>query len=687
MVKQKVLLAINNVPLENYMINMLDDEFEFSKAVSYRAAILPGIEKSKPNIIVIVEELQGKENMTKLIYDIFKKYPNIRIVFIANERLPGDKLLNTLINYRVYDLIIGDEINANKIIHAIRVPNTYKDISYLHAVELVDETKGDVLFEAPDSAPPRERIVEVIKEVYVDTSTKNTLQKDEYVQQTSEHENTNENMYEIIGSDRNGNEVAVKDVLPNGYFFYDGYFFNKLNNQDYYYYYEGYFFDKSNEPFANYNGKLVKYEDYVRLLNETAKQDEVEEDEFVIESSYEKEIKEHQKQQELEAERERTRQKEAEIQSQRVRQEMERQKRDAEETERLRRLDEERRYQERLAREEEVKLENKKRKEQESRKMQEQLSKQEPTITMGKSRTNAHVPKEEEKERNNRFMSMFGGRTQNQMMQAVSNSNKKLITFVSSKSGAGASTIAFNTATTLANQNYKVLYVEYNYKSPATTFWYDVGYTRKGIDTALEGLKNSSLVEIEDAIISMENLRRQKIEGSPYKAFPDSLNMMYFSKEFIINYPEKIKELDESFTRELFLYLIFQSEYDFIILDMQLQHIENEAMYQALFLSEKIFLVTLPDVSYVGYATFHINEWAKKSILLNNRLEIVVNRYEKSKLTPAHLQDWLETDRLITFPNVTKEMIEANYIGVPLSLLGKNNALKDALSQIINQLK
>ena len=320
------------------------------------------------------------------------------------------------------------------------------------------------------------------------------------------------------------------------------------------------------------------------------------------------------------------------------------------------------------------------------------MAKEEPKIVMGKS--SSYKQKEEkaveqtkDNERQNRFMSMFGGRTQNQMMQAASNSNKKLITFVSSKSGAGASTIAFNTAVDLANQNYNVLYLEYNYHSPATTFWYNVGYSSKGIDTALEGLKNSSLVEIEDAVIRMRDLRKKKLEGNPYKLFPDSLNMLYFSRDFIVNYPERVKTFDESFTREFFLYLIFQSEYDFIILDMQLQHISNEAMYQALFLSQKIYLVTLPDIAYVGYATFHIDEWAQKSILLNNRLEIVVNRFEQTKLTTDYLKDWLNTDRLLLFPEATKQVIEANYQGVPIITTGKKNPFKNSIGQIVNQLK
>lgn len=713
MVKQKVLLAINNLKLENYIIKKLDAEFEFVKPVSYRAGILSSVSNNKPDIVVITEDLTGKEPITKIVYEIFKKYNDIRIIFVSNERLPGDKLLNVLINYKVYDLIIGDEVQANEIIHHIRIPSNYNDIAHLHAVEVVDEEKGETLFEVPDYERPKERIIEVVKKVYVDTSPKQEYQTNNELNNDYQDDYKQELVYEpfqtsledlelVIGVNEFGQNVKVKDVLPNNYYYYNNYFFSQINEELYYFYHEGYFFDKNQIAYVNYKGDLISYEEFLKT----------EEDEFVIETkndedellneqrNKEEEMKNEKKRLEnerLEREKVENERLERERKALLVKERIEREKKEEEHKKYMAQMEKERIAQERLAAEERMKEEAfRKQQEEERRKMQAFQAQEEMRRTNSQPQPEPEpepqmqqpypMNPQSEEQRNKSFMNMFGGKTQHQMIQAVSSSNKKFFTFVGSRGGAGTTTIAFNTAVALANQKSRVLYIEYNYKAPSTTILYDVAYTQKGIDTALKGLEKSDLTAIEDAIVHFSELKRRKIPGNPFKLFSDNLSMMTFSKEFIINYHKRKNEFNESFTRELFLYFLFQSEYDYIILDMQLEHISNETMYQALFLSQKICLVTLPDISYIGYATYHINEWANKSILLNNRLEIIVNRFEKTKLSQKILKDWLETDNLFIFPDVTKSAIEVNYDSVPLYLKG-NNDFKEMINTLLKQIK
>lgn len=686
MIKEKVLLAINNLKLENYIIKQLNMEFDFVKPVSYRAGILASVENNKPDIIVITEDLNGKEPMTKIVYEIFKKYNNTRIIFLSNDRLPGDKFLNVLINYKVYDLIIGDEIQANEIIHHIRIPNNYNDVAHLHAVEVVDEEKGETLFEVPEYEQPKERIIEVVKKVYVDTSPKQESFVDDIQEENITYtpfQTTLEDLNSILGINEYGQEVKVRDVLPDNHYYYNGYFFNQINEELYYFYHEGYFFDKNQIAYVNYQNKLITYDEFILI----------EDDGFIIESNDDKE-EELRKENEFRLEQERLEnERKARLEQERkanmVKERIAREKEEEERKQYLAQKEKEKQIQERLAMEEKIKEETFRKQQEEQQRMKDFVVQEDLRVKM----QNPRKTKEEDidsnqndEQRDKRFMSMFGGKTQNQMIQAVSSSNKKLITFVGSRGGAGTSTIAFNLAVALATKKAKVLYVEYNYKAPSSTILYDIAYTQKGIDTALKGLEKSDLKAVDDAIIHFDELKRKKLQGNPFKSFPDNLSMMTFSKEFIINYHRKKDEFNESFTRELFLYFLFQSEYDYIILDMQLEHITNETMYQSLFLSQKICLVTLPDISYIGYATYHINEWASKSILLNNRLEILVNRFEKTKLSQKVLKDWLETNNLFIFPDVTKAAIEANYDSVPLYLKG-NGPFKEMINTLINQIK
>lgn len=162
---EKILLALGNQKVEKALISALENEYEFVGAVVYREALVRAIEQKSPNIVVIREGLNGKENIMQMLYSIRNRFPNIRIVFLATTRSPGDEFLATLVNYSIYDISYEGTITLKDILSLIRHKKTYDNVKHLQPVPKIDERTNKVVFEAPEAVVQKETI---IREVYVD---------------------------------------------------------------------------------------------------------------------------------------------------------------------------------------------------------------------------------------------------------------------------------------------------------------------------------------------------------------------------------------------------------------------------------------------------------------------------------------------------------------------------------------
>lgn len=193
---KKVLLALGFRQVEEYLRQLLNKEFIFCGATVYREGIIPAITKNNPDVVVILETLDGHTDIMDIVYEITQKFPQTRIVFVAKERQPGDALLASLVNYRVYDILHDSKIHVDEIARLIRTPNEYKDVRHLQPKPVYNEKKNKMLFEAPD-IPVEEKVVVQTKEVevYVDNQpnkkegptkeSKEDIQRQEHTKENS----------------------------------------------------------------------------------------------------------------------------------------------------------------------------------------------------------------------------------------------------------------------------------------------------------------------------------------------------------------------------------------------------------------------------------------------------------------------------------------------------------------------
>lgn len=512
---EKILLAVGFRQLEDFLEKQLKKEYIFVGTTVYREGIIRAIGQKNPDVVIIRETLEGHENILSIIYEVRTKFPKIRVVFIAGKREPGDALLATLVNYGIYDILQGEKIRAQEVVALIRKPNEYKNVQHLQPMPMLDESRNEVLFQAP-TATIQER--EVIKEIYIEK----------------------------------GNHAPV-EKQPTG-----------------------------------------------KGLN--TKKQEKEPSNIVLE---EKPV--------------------------------------AEETQ-----------------------EKKKTK---SEKKVETVQKEVGKDGAKKSFLDKLMSKSE-----------ISTSLEEKM---TATTKQKIITFMGSKGGVGNSSLAFNTALSLAQKGLKTIYLEFNDKTPAVSYWYELGFVEDGIDSALVALESNNFEKVEEAIVKSAELKKtESLMQKNYRKFPSSLDFMFYSNKYLTRENDELEQkVDMGLSKELFLYLMFQLDYDFIILDVP-SDIHHPVTANALIYSNKVFMTLTQDVSTIGYAIYKMNELNKAGLNISKKLFYLINKFEKADLSLKEIEDWIQMDNMTTIPILNKEFVNANFLGLPVTLYSKNSGLRSAFQKI-----
>lgn len=179
---KKIFLAIGFKDLENFLKESkpiiekhLGETVEFAGEAVYRGGIVQGVTYYKPDIVIIREGLPGNEEFSEIILNLKLNYPDIRIIFLAGNREVGDALLATLVQYGIYDLIVGSKLDCTEIIKKIIRPNTLSDVAYFLPKIKVDERTNKKIFEAPEMpnlTTDQPQVIKSINDFDEDTSSK-----------------------------------------------------------------------------------------------------------------------------------------------------------------------------------------------------------------------------------------------------------------------------------------------------------------------------------------------------------------------------------------------------------------------------------------------------------------------------------------------------------------------------------
>lgn len=543
---QKIAFAVGDRDLEEYLQGKLKNEFTFVGATVFREGVIRLVGQTNPDIVILRESLEGRENILSVIYELQVRYPNVRIVFLAGKRDAGDGFLTTLVSYGIYDILHGQEIHVPDIIRLIREPNKRSDVMYLQPKPVLDETGRRVLFEAPDVHAPSKTIVkEVIKEVFID-------------------------------SDITDEEIRIKAATQK----------SSVNTDEI-------------EKVTNVQKEKTSYieSEVYEDIDEPIGVEKKDKKGFKIPQIIKKDKKEESKSVPF--------------------------------------------------------------------KVQKETSEEDAQPSSSKG-----------------FFSKLKGGVFEYEQKRV---NQMIITFAGIKSGVGNTSIAFNTAIQLAKKG-KVLYVEMNDRTPALPIWYELTRIDKGIETALDAIKEGKIERIKDIILPMKEVKKINSQlQSEHKKMPDDLDILTFSKKYTMRLPNEVAEPNYDVCRELYLYLLYQLDYNYIILDVP-QDVFHPATYNAVMYSNKLFFTVNQDVATLAKATNDLHELEKQGLDIAKKLTILINRYNDNVIDMDGITEWLQITDAICLPEASKEFVYANYHGTPFSIYKKNGAWKSVWNTILKSI-
>lgn len=273
-------------------------------------------------------------------------------------------------------------------------------------------------------------------------------------------------------------------------------------------------------------------------------------------------------------------------------------------------------------------------------------------------------------------------------LPSVSSGKQKILTFVGGEHGVGNTFTAFNTALVLGKRGFNTIFIELKEEGSTIEYLYQLSLMDKGLDVALRHLSQENWVGIEKAIIRIAEVRSRNtssIMEASYKRFPDNVDYLFFSPDFVLEKDPEKKKINPAFLKELCMHLLFQSGYHYIVLDAE-PNLFNSFTEVALSFGTHIFFTVTQDVCHIGRAVRHVSEVSKR-INITEKLYYIVNKYdEKAALSKKDIEDWLKQEVETTIPFLYRDSINANMNGVPILLYSKDTTLKKAFHEIVDHI-
>lgn len=600
----KIYLAVGHRELEMFLKNnktaiekKMKTPVKFVGETVYREGIIQGVSSYKPDVILIREGLQGNANLTEIIYKIKVNFPQTRIIFIAGDREVGDELLATLVQYGIYDLIIGSKVNAVDMLKKIVKANSFSDVAHLMPKATVDERTNKKIFEAPDLTPietttneTTEKRIEPIKPIPSEQETV-IKPKEEKTHSTTEEDDE----LLILDEDEDEEEVKTEEVTDAP--------------------------KKVEEETENPNSRKRP----LGLIPLKKNQPQVE-----VSTPKAPEVQVNLTQQQQEPLREETKAP-------------------------------------KVNKDNELKI---------------KVDKEPIKVVTAKKET--QTPSNE-KQGAGFFGKIFGGNKE--VGRRVS---QQVITFVGGRSGVGNSQLAFNTALTLSQNGYRVMYIDLNDRFSSADCIFQLGYSDVGVDTALKAISEENYGLIDRSIVNMNKILPDMVkENHLYKTYTKigtNIDFMFFSQEYM----ERVEDdetIDYSLLKDLNMYLMMQQGYDMIILDTP-ANLFNRISEMAIVYSNKLFFTVTQDYATIGNHINQIKLMDKKRIKFREKFYYLLNKYEPANLSINDVyrllvdSTKLEGFNVVPIPNLNKEFINANYDGVPIIWYSKNKELGKSFSEI-----
>lgn len=635
----RIYLAVAYKPLEDFIIKNKaliqkgrNDDVDFVGTAVYREGIIQGIKDYHPDVVIIREGIPGSLSLLDLIYEIKIISPTTRIIFIAGDRKPGDAFLAALVQYEVYDILIGSKVNVKDILKKIVIPNKMADvIELMPKIKLTED--GKQLFEAPDIGLLRPMLEESEKEVSLKPLTDVSKIKEDTKEEPPK--------VEVEESKK------VEDVKP----------IEKKEEK------KSLFGKKKKEVNLNLEKPIdVPIEKTIETppIEPLFKPIENIEESIPIKESPIKESPIQETKMDIE-------------QPKFIQEEV---------------LPPEPPQPKEVVKP--IKIE----KEPQNIKPQQPINTTQPTNipanntfdtsqfgNMFAPRVNTQTQPEVQPQKKG----LFGKKTQKTISQQI-------ITFVGGRHGCGNSQVSFNVALALAEQGFKTLYIDLNEDFASIESVLEFGFEDLGVDTMLKDISTGNYTNIVTAINSsikaLQCLEKRDNLYKFYSKLTPKLELASFSMN-ILN-KKKEKDYDVNLLKELNMFLLMNLNYDMIILDAP-SDFEKEITKIAMIYSNRVFFTVTQDTIDLNSFFSNLRNSELSKFGYKDKSNFICNKYvSKGEMGLSSIQNQIinyllyDNFNLISLPNVYLDVVNSSVSSIPLLWQTKDKSFKNGIQEIIN---
>lgn len=85
--------------------------------------------KDRPEIVIVADDVSADEDLTLEQFIFRLRQGDIRVIFLAGDRKPGDPLLSDLVAMGVTDLVVGGQVSVETLIRMLHQPTPWSEAS------------------------------------------------------------------------------------------------------------------------------------------------------------------------------------------------------------------------------------------------------------------------------------------------------------------------------------------------------------------------------------------------------------------------------------------------------------------------------------------------------------------------------------------------------------------------------
>lgn len=153
--KNNVLIISSQPQVVDWLYKVFDSSrkihtnFFIENTASTRESGISIASEIRPGIIFFFEKTAGVLSISETLYRL--RLTGARVIYISDQRNVGDLVLEAVVGYGVYDIILQPEITQNDIEKIMFNPQEFKDVAILHRiVEIADNSTGKKSFKIPE---------------------------------------------------------------------------------------------------------------------------------------------------------------------------------------------------------------------------------------------------------------------------------------------------------------------------------------------------------------------------------------------------------------------------------------------------------------------------------------------------------------------------------------------------------